>query len=75
MTDRVPALGSCICCDGPVSENAVACPHCGQPKPFATFKDTVLKLLRTGEKIRAIKLYRETTGCSLREAKEYVESL
>ena len=75
MTDELPALGSCICCDGPVSEHAMTCPPCGEPKPFTTFKDRLLKLLRSGEKIKAIKLYREATNCDLREAKEYVESL
>jgi ribosomal protein L7/L12 len=32
-------------------------------------------LLRRGNKIEAIKMYREATGCGLREAKEYVDAL
>jgi len=32
-------------------------------------------LARAGKKIEAIKLYREETGVSLKEAKEVVESL
>jgi large subunit ribosomal protein L7/L12 len=32
-------------------------------------------LIRRGEKLEAIKLYREKTGAGLKEAKEFVESL
>ena len=35
----------------------------------------VLELLRAGQKIQTIKLYREQTGAGLKEAKDYVESL
>ena len=35
----------------------------------------VIALLRAGEKIKAIKAFREATGCSLIEAKEAVERL
>ena len=35
----------------------------------------ILELVRTGDKLRAIKLYREETGLGLREAKEFIESL
>jgi hypothetical protein len=35
----------------------------------------VLELARAGEKIEAVKLYKDHTGCSLKEAKEFVESL
>lgn len=35
----------------------------------------LLDMLRSGQKIQAIKLYREKTGCSLKEAKETVEAL
>jgi hypothetical protein len=33
------------------------------------------ELVRSGQKIEAIKLYREQTGIGLKEAKEYVERL
>jgi large subunit ribosomal protein L7/L12 len=35
----------------------------------------VLELLRTGQKIRAIKLYRDKSGCGLAESKNAVETL
>jgi hypothetical protein len=35
----------------------------------------ILKWLREGKKIHAIKIYRDKAGCGLREAKNYVESL
>ncbi len=35
----------------------------------------ILELLRRGEKIQAIKIYRETTGKSLRESKNAVEQM
>ena len=35
----------------------------------------IIDLLHRGEKIQAIKLYREMTGASLKAAKEFIESL
>lgn len=37
--------------------------------------DEILALVRRGEKIQAIKLYRETTGADLVEAKQAVDRL
>lgn len=44
-------------------------------KTQLTRSDTLLELLQHRQKIMAIKLLREDTGASLREAKETVESL
>jgi ribosomal protein L7/L12 len=41
-----------------------------EPEP-----DAVLRELRAGRKIQAIKIYREVTGAGLRDAKEAVEAL
>ena len=35
----------------------------------------IVELVRDGQTIEAIKLYREQTGASLKEAKDFVESL
>jgi hypothetical protein len=35
----------------------------------------LLQLVRAGQKIEAIKLYRQSTGVGLKEAKDFVESL
>ncbi|MBY0327818.1 MAG: ribosomal protein L7/L12 [Gemmataceae bacterium] len=35
----------------------------------------LIELVRAGKKIEAIKLYRESTGVGLKEAKDFVESL
>ncbi len=35
----------------------------------------IKELMKTGQKIQAIKLYRQQTGAGLKEAKDYVESL
>ena len=35
----------------------------------------LLTLLRQGEKLTAVKAYREEKGCSLREAKDYIDAL
>jgi ribosomal protein L7/L12 len=46
------------------------------PRNDSGAEDTdILELLRAGQKIRAIKLYRDRTGASLAEAKNAVESL
>lgn len=36
---------------------------------------TIKEMLSTGDKITAIKFYREKTGCTLKEAKDYVDGL
>jgi len=38
-------------------------------------KSGVMRLLKEGKKIHAIKLYRQETGCGLKEAKDFVESI
>jgi hypothetical protein len=43
--------------------------------PDATFEDEVRRLADAGNLINAIKLYRERTGCSLKEAKDAVERI
>ncbi len=35
----------------------------------------IVELMRSGQKIQAIKLYREQTGAGLKESKDYVEGL
>lgn len=54
--------------------------HGSPPPPGANpmmpaYQLEVIALLRAGEKIKAIKAFREATGCSLIEAKEAVERL
>jgi ribosomal protein L7/L12 len=43
--------------------------------PAADVNPRVLELVRSGQKIEAIKLYRSETGVGLKEAKDYVDSL
>jgi hypothetical protein len=43
--------------------------------PADTLEGRVLRLVQQGQKIPAIKLYREETGAGLKEAKESVEAL
>jgi hypothetical protein len=43
--------------------------------PFAELPPGVAEAVRKGEKIEAIKRYRETTGVGLKEAKEFVEEV
>jgi hypothetical protein len=43
--------------------------------PYASVSLDIAEAVRRGEKIKAIKLYREKTGAGLREAKEYIEVL
>ena len=44
-------------------------------QPANESDDEVLRLLRSGSKIAAIKAYREQTGLGLKEAKDAVEAL
>jgi hypothetical protein len=43
--------------------------------PYEGIDKRLVELVRGGQKIDAIKLYREQTGCGLKEAKDYVEGL
>lgn len=43
--------------------------------PKSGVDSRIIDLMKSGQKIAAIKLYRETTGVGLKEAKDYVESL
>ncbi len=43
--------------------------------PTQGVNQEILELLRSGQKIEAIKRYREQTGSGLRETKDYVEGL
>ena len=38
-------------------------------------RNQIIDALRSGQKISAIKLYREATGADLKEAKDFVEAL
>jgi hypothetical protein len=73
------ALIRCSECSGQVSDQAVACPHCGYPlKPTQTATEvSVEERFRQihAEKgpIQAIKYLREKTGKSLGEAKAYYD--
>ena len=37
--------------------------------------EKIMELMKAGQKIQAIKLYRQQTGAGLKEAKDYVEGL
>ncbi len=62
------------------AKNAVEALETGQTLPAresvdSTFEDEILSLLKQGQKIGAIKLYREKTGVGLKEAKDFIEAL
>jgi ribosomal protein L7/L12 len=48
--------------------------HLGLPSQDATPNEEIDELIRQGKKIHAIKVYRNLTGCGLREAKDAVEA-
>jgi len=43
--------------------------------PNQGVNEKIVELMKAGQKIQAIRLYREQTGVGLKEAKDYVESL
>jgi len=45
------------------------------PKPETEASDEVMEHLLIGDKIGAIKAYRRETGASLKDAKEFIESI
>lgn len=72
----MPELGICKCCSGKVSNEAPACPHCGQPDPFLRGVPKITLVQPGSQPIQTIKIVRETIpGMGLKEAKDFVESV
>jgi len=46
-----------------------------QYEPYADVPIKIVEAIQNDQKIKAIKLYRKSTGSSLKEAKEYVEEI
>lgn len=85
------ALIKCPECNHDVSTLAASCPNCGCPTSAMAFENTgntmceilgkryelgeVLSLIKTGEKIKAIKVTRETTGLGLAESSYLVDEI
>jgi ribosomal protein L7/L12 len=77
-------MRQCSRCQEAVDSDAQRCPHCGawlsnqpddsEPNPDS-LEDAIRSLLTRGQKIAAIKLYREQTGVGLAEAKNAVERI
>ncbi len=80
---------SCPSCGAPISHGVAACPYCrvalswpGAPPaagPAAPATPEapagVVEQLRGGNKIMAIRTYHKATGCSLGDAKRFVDDL
>lgn len=82
----MPTALTCPSCGAPLQPSQPACPFCrvalawGEA-PGALAADApgvppeVLRELRAGNKIGAIKAYHQATKCGLKEAKDHVDSL
>ncbi len=70
-------MPKCRICDHDVHSSISHCPQCGAPvdKPSADLEQQVRLLLDQGQKIAAVKLYKDRTGAGLAEAKQAVEAL
>jgi hypothetical protein len=44
-------------------------------EPYKGLAPEIVEALRNGQKIQAIKLYRDTTGVGLKEAKDFIEDV
>ena len=78
---ETPLVPTCTFCDAAVPASATRCPSCGAEQPLRdveessqTLEDDLRALLDRGDKIGAIKRYREATGVGLTEAKNAVEA-
>jgi dipeptidyl aminopeptidase/acylaminoacyl peptidase/ribosomal protein L7/L12 len=75
------AMSQCPHCQQPLAAKDERCPHCGaavsvgDAAATGSLESSVLPLMRQGEKIQAVKLYREQTGIGLAEAKAAVEAI
>ncbi len=77
-------MRQCSRCQKTIDSDAQRCPHCGawlsqQPDAPeanpASLDDAIRLLLSQGQKIAAVKLFREQTGVGLAEAKNAVERI
>jgi len=70
-------MPKCRFCDHDVHPSIGQCPQCGAPvdKPSADLEQRVRVLLGQGQKIEAVKVYKDQTGASLAAAKEAVEAI
>jgi ribosomal protein L7/L12 len=70
-------MPKCRNCDYEVHLSIGQCPHCGAPmaRPSADLEQQVRSLLDQGQKIAAVKLYKDQTGLGLAEAKQAVEAI
>ena len=70
-------MPKCRFCNYDVHPSIGQCPQCGAPvdRPKADLEQQVLALLDQGQKIAAVKLYKDQTGVGLAEAKEAVEAM
>jgi ribosomal protein L7/L12 len=74
-------MPQCRFCDHNVPAGHPQCPSCGAPVDTVTTPATedleqqVRTLLEQGQKLEAVKRYKEQTGTSLKEAKEAVEAM
>lgn len=76
---------ACTHCGAPRTTSAAACPFCaalygdaappGAPAPRVEGLSAVVAALDAGNKIEAIRLYREARKVGLREAKDAVERM
>lgn len=70
----------CQHCQSELPPGATQCPDCGAPAPEGgtgaarDWQAEVQRLMATGQKIEAIKVFREATGVGLAEAKAAVEA-
>ena len=69
-------MPKCRNCNHEVHSSIGQCPHCGaaMDKPNADLEQQVRLLLDQGQKIQAVKLYKDQTGVGLAEAKAAVEA-
>ena len=70
-------MPKCRFCNYHVHPSIGQCPQCGAPvdKPSADLEQQVRALLDQGQKIDAVKLYKDRTGVSLAEANQAVEAM
>jgi len=73
-------LGECKCCGIKVSDEAIACPHCGQPNPYTAPDPHVgpwsVILTDAGDNKRNVMLLlRNRFALGLTEAKDLVDNL
>lgn len=73
----------CPNCKNPIEDNSTICEWCGEglviknesKNQINELDAEIIDLVKSGNKLKAVKVYKERTGLSLKESKDYIDKI